>query len=327
MCGIKLDNPRRQNIRQTVDGGASLLPIFIKSGSLLFHYSKNIRLEQPKRYEPHENGISRTEYRKKSDIFGIIGLTSISICALEGENRVKLLLLEDQASDRNVLLTCLEKYTYQTGYALTALPCAAPKEIPIEKNAFDAALLDIMIDGQPAGVETARALRRRGFRGPMVFLTTSRDYYAEGFEVDAAHYLIKPYTYALFCEAMERLIRQTGRPHRTVELPVGRRRVPLEENEILYVEVYDKETMVYTKREKLRVLLPLREVEALLSGGSFLRCFRSCVVNMEHIVRAEDDAFLLDNGARVPITLRGKEDIKGAYLEYRFERMRRKGDE
>lgn len=240
---------------------------------------------------------------------------------------MKLLLLEDSAADRDVLLAFLEKYAHQTGYDLTALPCAAPEEIPIENIAFDVALLDIMMEGRAAGIEAARALRAQGFHGPVVFLTTSRDYYAEGFEVDAAHYLIKPYTYEAFLEAMDRIIRQTGRPRRMVELPVGRRRRTVAEDDILYVEVHGKETVVHTIQENLRVLLPLREVEALLVGSPFLRCFRSFVVNMEHIVRVEEDAFLLDNGARVAITLRNKEEIKGEYLDYRFEKMRRRGNE
>lgn len=240
---------------------------------------------------------------------------------------MKLLLLEDQEADRDVLLAFLEKYTYQTGYTLAMLHCTGPEEIPAGKTAFDVALLDIMIDGCPAGVEVARALRERGFRGPIVFLTTSRDYYAEGFAVDAAHYLIKPYTYEAFQEAMARIIRQTGRPRRTIELPVGRRRQTVTEDEILYVEVHGKETLVHTRWENLRVLLPLREVETLLSNGSFLRCFRSCLVNMVHIAHAEEDTFLLDNGERVPITLRNKDEIKGEYLDYRFEKLRRNNHE
>lgn len=240
---------------------------------------------------------------------------------------MKLLILEDQMSDRDVLMAFLEKYAHQMGYALEALPCASLEKIPEENAAFDAALLDIMIEGHPAGVEAARALRARGFRGPIAFLTTSRDYYAEGFEVDAAHYLIKPYTYEAFREAMERLIRQAGRPRRTVELPVGRRRVFTAEDEILYVEVYGKKTLVHTVRGNLQVLLPLREVEALLAGEPFLRCFRSCIVNMEHIARVKEDAFVLDNGEQVPITLRSKEEIKGEYLDYRFEKMRRNSHE
>lgn len=240
---------------------------------------------------------------------------------------MKVLILEDQEEDRDVLLAFLEKYVRHTGYELTPLYCAIPEEIPSESTAFDAALLDIMIKDCPAGVETARALRAHGFRGPVVFLTTSRDYYAEGFEVEAAHYLIKPYTYEAFAEAMERLIRQAGRPRRTVELPVGRRRISVAENEILYVEVFGKETLVHTSRENLRVLLPLREVESVLAGESFLRCFRSCIVNMDYIACAEEDAFRLHNGERVPITLRNKDEIKGEYLNYRFEKMRRKNHE
>lgn len=236
---------------------------------------------------------------------------------------MKIVILEDRTADQRVLLDFLKKYICQTGYDITALACSVPEELPEDHTVFDAALLDIMICGQPVGVETARMLRERGFCGPIVFLTASSDYYAEGFEVDAVHYLIKPYTYEAFKEAMDRLVRQTGRPYRTVELPVGRLRRKVVENEILYIEVYGRETLIYTKREKMRVLLPLKEVEALLSEGPFLRCFRSYIVNMEHIIRTEENAFLLDSGDRVPVTLRNRKEIQEKYLEYRFEKMRR----
>lgn len=74
----------------------------------------------------------------------------------------------------------------------------------------------------------------------------------------------KTYTYEAFREAMARIIRQVGRPYRTVELPPGRRRVPVAENEILYVEVYGKETMVHTRQENLRVRLAVTTIGAVL---------------------------------------------------------------
>lgn len=110
-------------------------------------------------------------------------------------------------------------------------------------------------------------------------------------------------------------------------LPVGRQRITLAEDEIFYAEVYGKETLIHTKGGEFRVRLPLRKVASLLSGGPFLQCFRSCIVNMEHIICAKEAAFLLDNKEQVPIALRNKEKIKEKYLNYRFEKMRRDNDE
>lgn len=123
---------------------------------------------------------------------------------------MKLVILEDQTEDMKMLLNFLQKYMEQTGYVLNALPCITPQEIPEENSDFDAALLDIMMDGKPAGIDAARTLRAKDFRGPIAFLTTSPDYYAEGFEVGAVHYLVKPCTYKSFAEVMERLVHQAG---------------------------------------------------------------------------------------------------------------------
>ena len=47
----------------------------------------------------------------------------------------------------------------------------------------------------------------------------------------------------------------------------------------------------------------------------FLRCHQSFLVNMDHITDVEEE-FLLRNGERVPIRVRGRKDVLDAYNRY-----------
>ena len=56
---------------------------------------------------------------------------------------------------------------------------------------FDVIFLDIQME-RPDGMETARALRRRGDRSLLVFVTVLRECVFDAFEVEAWDYLVKP---------------------------------------------------------------------------------------------------------------------------------------
>ncbi len=63
----------------------------------------------------------------------------------------------------------------------------------------DILFLDIYMEGA-SGIDAANILRGKGYNGTLIFTTTSREHYAEGFDLAAAHYLIKPITWESFCE-------------------------------------------------------------------------------------------------------------------------------
>ena len=56
------------------------------------------------------------------------------------------------------------------------------------------------------GTEVARELRHQSNKMEIIFLTTSNEFAVDAFEVNAAHYLIKPFTQEAFHEAMDRAI-------------------------------------------------------------------------------------------------------------------------
>ena len=83
---------------------------------------------------------------------------------------------------------------YESGSALLSLT---------PQNAPDMLFLDIEMPGT-GGMDTARALRRAGHRMLLIFVTAYPDYVFEGYEVQAFHYILKPYQESRLKEVLEK---------------------------------------------------------------------------------------------------------------------------
>lgn len=96
------------------------------------------------------------------------------------------------------------------------------------------------------GMETAKALIVRNSRVQIVFESTSTEFAAEAFDIEALHYLVKPVKKKSFRNPgplfRQRLLL------RTVNVKVGRLEESIYLSDILYVEADGKRAKVYTKK-------------------------------------------------------------------------------
>lgn len=244
-----------------------------------------------------------------------------------GVKPVQIVICEDISRDMEVTLDLCDRYAAEHGYDMDLLPYGSAEKLlsdPAVRQA-DVLMLDIMMEGpngpHPAGVEIARTLRREGYAGAIIFTTDSSEYYPEGFEVSAMHYLIKPLSYEAVSEALDRAVRQILKPQRVITVPVNRIQVTIATRTIRYAEVYGRETMLHTTTEPLRVLLPLKRIEELLHGDPFLHCYRSYIINMDFVQSLEDDHFRLTGGTRIPITMRNRQSIRERYFAYKLSKQ------
>lgn len=236
-------------------------------------------------------------------------------------------ICEDTVQDMEAILDLCDRFASEQGYMIQTLMYGSAERLLADPESRDAEilLLDIMMPGPggtyAAGVELARHMRAEGFAGAIIFTTSSKDFYPEGFEVGATHYLVKPVAYEALSEALMRALQMVKRPERMITVPVNRVQVSVAQNQIQYAEVYGRETMLYTAAEKLRVLLPLKRIEALLDGDPFLRCYRSYIINMDYVRSLEEDHFVLQGDIRIPISLRNRQSLKERFFSYRLARV------
>lgn len=173
-----------------------------------------------------------------------------------------------------------------------------------EKKDFDVLLLDIEMPGID-GVELARTVRAEDGRVQIVFITGYNDYIAQGYEVAALHYLVKPVDEAKLFQVLSRAAAGLHRsePFLTLELPDETLRLPL--SEIRYLDVQHNYVTVHAGQDYV-VKRPLSELEKALDSR-FFRAGRSCVVNLARVRRVARTEAELTTGELIPLP-RGQYD-------------------
>lgn len=236
----------------------------------------------------------------------------IAVCDDQSKDRAGLAeLLRALLEERRVAAELRE---YASGEALLAA---------LDRDAFSVCFLDIFMEGI-SGVAAARHIRQRKLPTAIVFTTSSPDYMADGFEVGAVHYLVKPFTRGAVETALERCLYLAGEAERFVEVTVERepRRVLL--SALRYAEVRNNACTLFLTDGALVAYLSLEELSRLLDDPRFLRCQRSFLVNLDHVAELRGNDFLLADGARVPVSREGRGAMKARFEQYLFEKARRR---
>ena len=161
----------------------------------------------------------------------------------------------------------------------------------VSKNHVDLVFIDIQMPGLN-GIEFTRSM----VNGPVVIFTTAYDKYAiEGFKLDIADYLLKPFTYEEFLTSVhkaERMIRSMMKPadevlsnNEFLFLKSDYKIKRINFLDILYFEGLKEYVKVFTIHSDKPVLSlsSLKILEAKLPTDKFMRVHRSFIVNLEKI--------------------------------------------
>lgn len=183
-----------------------------------------------------------------------------------------------------------------------------------EDTSFDILLLDIEM-GAMDGVTLAKRVRRDNEAVQIIFVTGYPDYIAEGYEVSALHYLLKPVSKEkLFC-VLDRAAARIQKPDRTVVLPVDGEVLRVSADAIRYVEAFSHSVAVVTKTKAYEVKKSLTEMEKLL-GPEFIRCHRSYLVGLKAMAGLSKTKVVLDTGEELPLSRSAAPAVHRAFITY-----------
>ena len=105
-----------------------------------------------------------------------------------------------------------------------------------EEKAWDMLLLDIEMVGMD-GVELAKRLRRENETVQIVFITGYSDYIAEGYEVAALHYLVKPVKKEKLFSVLDRAAQKIQKNEKVLHFEIGGEMVRIPVYQIRYADV------------------------------------------------------------------------------------------
>lgn len=215
----------------------------------------------------------------------------------------KISVIDDNPTDAEYVAALVTRWTESTGHTahISRFPSAEAFLFQQEEEPdFDVLLLDIEM-GEMNGVDLAKKVRRGNDRVQIVFLTGYPDFLAEGYEVDALHYLMKPVSYEKLHGVLDKAAANLEKAEKRLSVTHDRRTdfVPL--SRILYVEAQRQYVLIHTFERTYRMKQSFAETIKELDEF-FFPCQRSFCVNLRHVTQINSGSVLLKNGEEVPIS-------------------------
>lgn len=233
---------------------------------------------------------------------------------------MNILIVENNSVDLRQLLFLLEQWgqkerqsfefrTFSSGESCIASGlfdwpdvCFLDIQLSANTSSIASSITSCNISGVTAnginGIETAKILRQRGYQKPILFLTAFREYVFDGYKVHALDYLLKPLSYETLASCMREIERMFRKD--TYLFQNGSELIRLSYSDIISIHSahhlveLTTPTSVYTQRTTLE------DIQCHLPS-EFVRCHRTCIVNMAHIVSFSHSEIRLSNMTKMNI--------------------------
>jgi len=195
------------------------------------------------------------------------------------------------------------------------------KELLKAVESFDMIFLDIMMSDMD-GMKTAQLLRQKAFHKILVFVSSSREYVMDAFDVEAFYYLTKPIDKGKLIHIIKRAARKLEHnPEESIIINKERRYQKILLRDILYFEIRGRVVSVHSTSGMFDYYEQIGALEEKLHGKGFVRCHKSFLVNLRHVDTYSREEITLTGGERVVIAKRRYETFCKEILDY----MKRNG--
>ena len=161
-------------------------------------------------------------------------------------------------------------------------------------NHYDVILLDIQFNEQENGIDYASKLFTIFPQLKIVFITGYSDYIAEGYDVEALHYLMKPLKAEKLYDVLERAVNKIKQNEKHLVLNTFDETIRIPLHEIIYIDV-DRNYVTIHSNKDYTIKKALAEIEKELDER-FFRIGRSAIINLKYICRVTKTDVYLNNG-------------------------------
>lgn len=229
---------------------------------------------------------------------------------------LKCVIIDDEPLARE----CVSNYVEQVDYLQLVGVGNNPLDLAqlLDKHPIDLIFLDIQMPIMN-GIDFLKMAQNP----PMVIITTAYPTYAlEGFQLDVMDYLVKPITFNLFFNAVNKVkdyhqlliksaVVDAAHTNSTADyffIKCDYRYERIYFGDILYIEAMQNYVTIFTLKGKYITLLNLKNVEQNLDEQSFIRVHKSYIVSIPKIETIENNEIIIQS-FRIPISRHYRDQV------------------
>lgn len=197
------------------------------------------------------------------------------------------------------------------------------------RGGFDAYLLDILMPYM-SGIDLGMAIREIGDQAPIIYLTSSKDYAVDSYQVSTFYYILKPATEEKISHVLDKLFEKlAANPEKPIPVRTSDGIAPVFPSKLLYVKVRSHILYYHLADGHVVESITTREsfddvVAPLLEDSRFLKINYNHVINMSYVKALTGPQFLMEDEALLAISRKLSTSAKRAFMEYILERGRSK---
>jgi DNA-binding LytR/AlgR family response regulator len=184
----------------------------------------------------------------------------------------------------------------------------------LKENRIDLIFLDIQME-QLTGIQF---LETTGSNASIIFTTAYDQYAIKGFELSVTDYLLKPYSFQRFLQAVNKVMEYFSRKPENHEvfpengsyifIKTEYRLERVDIDDILYVEGMKDYLRIICKDKKIMTLQSFAKLEEILPAKKFCRVHKSFIVALDKIKSVERGVILIAD-QRIPVSNTYKESF------------------
>ena len=188
-------------------------------------------------------------------------------------------------------------------------------------ESFDIVFLDIMMQDTD-GMKTAKMLRERENEKILIFVSSSREYVFEAYDVEAFQYLLKPVDDRKLKRVLQKAVLKTeSRSQEYIIVSRERQRKKLFLDDIYYFEIRGRVVDAHGAEGIFTYYEQIGELESKLRDKGFFRCHKSYLLNLKYVDGYNRQEAILENGEAIVIAKRRYDE----FCQEVFKVMRENG--
>ena len=176
-------------------------------------------------------------------------------------------------------------------------------------ESFDVVFLDIIMR-ELDGMKTAQIFRERASDKILIFVSSSREYVFEAYDVEAFQYLLKPVDDRKLKSVLQKAVLKTeSRLQEFIIVSRERQKKKLFLDDIYYFEIKGRMVDAHGPEGIFTYYEQMGKLENKLQDKGFFRCHKSYLVNLKYVDRYNRQEVILENGEKIVIAKRRNEQF------------------
>lgn len=221
--------------------------------------------------------------------------------------KIKCLVIDDERLAREYIKNYISKIPQLELLGDYNSPLKAIEQI--KKGEVDLLFTDIHMP-DITGIDFVKSLSKKP---EIIFTTAHQEYALEGFNLNVTDYLLKPFSFERFFQAVNKVIdkldnneltqqppqlaeqSQTSYCEEYITIRADRKLYKINFNDLMYIEGQKAYVTFHTNKKRITALASLKELDESLPKDKFIRIHKSYIVAISQILSLEGNIIEVDD--------------------------------